>query len=97
MTYETILVETRRRVQLITLNRTHALNALNTQLTADIIDAVTSADAFSEIGCIVITGSSKAFVAGADIKEMRDRTFGQMYDASVAEVATAAWSEFLDI
>ena len=79
MIYETILVETRGRVQLITLDRPHALNALNTQLTVDIIDAVTSADASSEIGCIVITGSSKAFAAGADTKEMQDQTFGQMY------------------
>jgi enoyl-CoA hydratase len=80
MIYETILVKTRGRVQLITLSRPHALNALNAQLTAEIIDAVSSADVSSEIGCIVITGSSKAFAAGADIKEMQDRTYSEMYE-----------------
>jgi enoyl-CoA hydratase len=81
MAYETIVVETRGRVLLVTLNRPQALNALNTQLAAELIDAVVAADAAPEIGCVVITGSAKAFAAGADIKEMQDRTYGEMYRA----------------
>src|SRR5258706_10023280 len=81
MAYETIVIETGGRVLLATLNRPQALNALNTQLAAELIDAVVSADAAPEIGCIVITGSAKAFAAGADIKEMQDRTYSEMYRA----------------
>ncbi|MBL7309465.1 enoyl-CoA hydratase/isomerase family protein, partial [Escherichia coli] len=66
--YETILTETRGRVLLITLNRPKALNALNAQLTREVIRAATEADADPGIGCIVVTGSAKAFAAGADIK-----------------------------
>ncbi|AWN34470.1 enoyl-CoA hydratase [Methylobacterium radiodurans] len=79
MSYETILTETRGRVLLLTLNRPKALNAINRQLTAEVIDAVTKADADPEIGCIVITGSEKAFAAGADIKEMQAATYAEMY------------------
>ena len=67
MDYETILTETRGRVLLITLNRPKALNAINRQLTGEVIDAATRADANPEIGCIVLTGSAKAFAAGAAI------------------------------
>jgi enoyl-CoA hydratase len=81
MAYETILVETHGRVLLVTLNRPQALNALNTQIAAELIDAVVSADAAPEVGCIVITGSAKAFAAGADIKEMQDKTYSEMYRA----------------
>ncbi|GJD56445.1 enoyl-CoA hydratase [Methylobacterium dankookense] len=79
MDYETILTETRGRVLLITLNRPKALNAINRQLTAEVIDAATRADANPEIGCIVLTGSPKAFAAGADIKEMQAATYAEMY------------------
>jgi enoyl-CoA hydratase len=79
MDYETILTETRGRVLLITLNRPKALNAINRQLTAEVIEAATRADADPEIGCIVITGSEKAFAAGADIKEMQAATYAEMY------------------
>ncbi|GJD89576.1 MULTISPECIES: enoyl-CoA hydratase [Methylobacterium] len=79
MSYETILTETRGRVLLITLNRPKALNAINRQLTGEVIDAVTRADVDPEIGCIVITGSEKAFAAGADIKEMQAATYAEMY------------------
>lgn len=79
MTYETILTETRGRVLLITLNRPKALNAINRQLTGEVIEAVTAADANPDIGCIVITGSEKAFAAGADIKEMQAATYAEMY------------------
>ncbi len=68
--YETILVETRGRVGLVTLNRPQALNALNQQVGLDLISAFEAFDADDGIGCIVLTGSEKAFAAGADIKEM---------------------------
>ncbi|MCC2098183.1 MAG: enoyl-CoA hydratase/isomerase family protein, partial [Hyphomicrobiales bacterium] len=70
--YETILVETRGRVGVITLNRPQALNALNLQVAADVIAALTAYDADDGIGAVVIAGSEKAFAAGADIKEMAD-------------------------
>jgi enoyl-CoA hydratase len=79
MDYETILTETRGRVLLITLNRPKALNAINARLTAEVIAAATQADADTQIGCIVLTGSAKAFAAGADIKEMQAATYTQMY------------------
>ncbi len=79
MSYETILTETRGRVLLLTLNRPKALNAINAQLTAEVIAAVTKADADPEIGCIVITGSERAFAAGADIKEMQHLTYAEVY------------------
>ena len=75
MAYQTILVETRGRVGLIRLNRPQALNALNGALLAELGDAVDQFDADANIGCMVITGSDKAFAAGADIKEMADKTF----------------------
>ena len=72
--YETILVERRGRVGWITLNRPHALNALNAQLASELGAAASDFDADDQIGCIVITGSERAFAAGADIKEMADKT-----------------------
>jgi enoyl-CoA hydratase len=77
--YETILVERKGRVGLITLNRPKALNALNTQLMTEVVDAATAFDRDPEIGALVITGSEKAFAAGADIKEMQDNQFPQVY------------------
>ncbi|MBC8999441.1 enoyl-CoA hydratase [Pseudomonas sp. N40(2020)] len=79
MTYETILLETHGRVGLITLNRPQALNALNAQLVREVNTALDSLEADSNIGCIVITGSKKAFAAGADIKEMAELTYPQIY------------------
>ena len=79
MGYETILTETRGRVLLITLNRPKALNAINAQLTAEVIAAATAADADPGIGCIVLTGSERAFAAGADIKEMQHLTYAEVY------------------
>lgn len=72
--YETILTETRGRVGWITLNRPEALNALNSQIMADVVDAATRYDADEGIGAIVVTGSERAFAAGADIKEMEAKT-----------------------
>jgi enoyl-CoA hydratase len=73
MAYETILVEQRGAVTLITLNRPQALNALNGQVLKDLIDAFAKYDADPSQGCAVLTGSEKAFAAGADIKEMADK------------------------
>ncbi|MBP2477818.1 enoyl-CoA hydratase [Crossiella equi] len=79
MTYETILVETRDRVGVITLNRPKALNALNLQLMREVTAAATAFDRDPAVGAIVITGSAKAFAAGADIKEMQPQGYPQTY------------------
>lgn len=79
MTYETILVETRGAVTLVTLNRPQALNALNSQVLADLIAAFAHYDADPGQRCLVLTGSEKAFAAGADIKEMSGQSFADMY------------------
>ncbi len=75
MGYETIEIETHGRVGLIRLNRPQALNALNAQLIAELDDALSNFESSDGVGCIVLTGSEKAFAAGADIKEMRDKGF----------------------
>ena len=80
MMYSSILVETRGRVGLITLNRPQALNALNNQLMYEVMDALDTFDKKEGIGAVVITGSEKAFAAGADIKEMAEKTTLQMMD-----------------
>jgi enoyl-CoA hydratase len=79
MNYETILLETHGRVGLITLNRPQALNALNAQIVSELNRALDGFEADSNIGCIVLTGSKKAFAAGADIKEMAELTYPQIY------------------
>jgi enoyl-CoA hydratase len=79
MAYETIIVETKERVGVIRLNRPNALNALNSQLIADLTKALDAFEADEGIGCIVITGSDKAFAAGADIKEMQTKSYMQAF------------------
>ena len=79
MTYENIIVETKGRVGIIRLNRPQALNALNKALIAELTHAIEGFDADDKIGCILITGSDKAFAAGADIKEMADKPFIEAY------------------
>lgn len=79
MNYETLLVDIEERVGLITLNRPKALNALNSQLIGELNLALDQLERDPQIGCIVLTGSSKAFAAGADIKEMSELTFPQIY------------------
>lgn len=79
MAFETILLETRGRVGLITLNRPQALNALNAQLIDELNQALDRLESDREIGCIVLTGSAKAFAAGADIKEMAGLRYPQIY------------------
>lgn len=80
MPYEMILIETRGRVGLITLNRPQVLNALNNQLMREAMDALDAFDKNDTIGAMVITGSEKAFAAGADIKELMNKSIQQMMD-----------------
>ena len=82
MSYENILVEQRGAVTLITLNRPKALNALNSGVLADLIDAFAAYDADDSQRCAVVTGNEKAFAAGADIKEMADQGFASMYSSN---------------
>lgn len=79
MTYETLLVETRGRVGLVTLNRPQALNALNSTVMRELAAVLKAFDADKDIGAVVITGSEKAFAAGADIKEMQSLDFVDSY------------------
>ncbi|SDP62571.1 short chain enoyl-CoA hydratase [Ralstonia sp. 25mfcol4.1] len=79
MPYENILVETRGRVGLVTLNRPKALNALNDALMDELGAALTAFDADEAIGCIVITGSERAFAAGADIGMMARYSYMDVY------------------
>lgn len=80
MTYELILTEIRNRVGLITLNRPQALNALNNQVMREVMNALEAFDNDDAIGAMILTGSQKAFAAGADIKEMADQSVQQMMD-----------------
>jgi enoyl-CoA hydratase len=84
MAYENILIETEGRVGVIRLNRPQALNALNSALNAELAQAVAGFDVDPGIGCILITGSDKAFAAGADIKEMADKSAAEMLMADYA-------------
>jgi enoyl-CoA hydratase len=79
MSYEAIIVETHGRVGLIRLNRPQALNALNPAIRTELLAAAEAFDADPAIGCIVITGSDKAFAAGADIKEMADQSYMDVF------------------
>ena len=79
MAYETLLVETRGPVGLITLNRPKALNALNAQLIGELNQALDGFEADPQVACIVLAGSDKAFAAGADIKEMLDKDYMDAY------------------
>ena len=88
MNYENIIVETRGKVGLITLNRPEALNALSPDLMRELSKAVDVFEADSHIGCIVVTGSDKAFAAGADIKEMKSKSYMDVY---MSDFITAEW------
>ena len=87
--HQTIIVETSGRVGIITLNRPKALNALNTELMNEVVGAVREFDVDQGIGAIVITGSEKAFAAGADIKEMSSKSYADV----VNEQFFGAWDE----
>ncbi len=82
MPYETIIVESKGHVGLITLNRPKAMNALSAQLMQELHRALDTFEADDDIGAIVITGSEKAFAAGADIKEMAAKTYMDVYKAN---------------
>jgi enoyl-CoA hydratase len=88
--YETILVTRTDRVATITLNRPKALNALNSQVMAEVTGAAAQLDADEGVGAIVLTGSAKAFAAGADIKEMSELSFADVYDRDFF----APWAAF---
>jgi enoyl-CoA hydratase len=88
MAYENILVETRDAVGVITLDRPQALNALCAALIDELAQALDAFEADDAIGCILLTGSEKAFAAGADIKEMQDRTFMEVY---LQDFITRGW------
>lgn len=90
MTYENILAEKRGKVGLITLNRPKALNALNSQVLSELLAATKAFDADASVGAIVVTGSEKAFAAGADIKEMQSKSYVEAY----LEDFFSGWEEF---
>ena len=79
MAYETIIVEVEDHVAVIKLNRPDALNALNSQLLGELASALKDASANEKVRCIILTGSSKAFAAGADIKEMSEKSFVDVF------------------
>lgn len=78
MAFETVIFEKRGKVGLITLNRPKALNALNAQLISELNGVLDECEADANVGAMVLTGSEKAFAAGADIKEMKDKSFGDV-------------------
>ena len=88
MPYEDILLERLGAVGVITLHRPNALNALRAKLIGELEDALDQLEADPEIGCIVLTGSDKAFAAGADIKEMQDKTY---MEAFTQDFITEGW------
>lgn len=89
MAYETLIVEIEDYVALVRLNRPDAMNALNSALMRELAAAITSAEANERVRCIVLTGSEKAFAAGADVREMAEKTFIDVFfdDMFAAEVA----------
>ncbi|MBX7277621.1 enoyl-CoA hydratase/isomerase family protein [Pseudomonas sp. ERGC3:05] len=91
--YETILVERRGRVGIITLNRPKSLNAINVLMSQEVVSALRGFDADENVGAIVIVGSPRAFAAGADIEEMADKTMVDLQNQDIF----AAWQELLSI
>ncbi len=88
MTQPCVLTSVDGPVGIVALNRPEALNALNRQLTAELSEAVAAFDADPEIGALVVTGSDRAFAAGADVKEIKDKTFAEVYEE---QFVTATW------
>jgi enoyl-CoA hydratase len=88
MPYENIIVETRARIGVITLNRPKALNALSPDLMNELSAALDAFEADDNIGCTIITGNDKAFAAGADIKAMKDKSYMDVYRS---DFITAEW------
>ncbi|MDE3081075.1 MAG: enoyl-CoA hydratase [Paracoccaceae bacterium] len=90
MAYETLIVERADGVALIRLNRPKALNALNAALLGELAQALTAADADEAVRCIVLTGSEKAFAAGADIREMSGKSFVDVFTEDLFTADTEA-------
>jgi len=90
MAYKTIIVEIADHVALIRLNRPDALNALNSELLGELAQAVSEADTNDKVRCLVITGSEKAFAAGADIKEMAEKTYVEVFGGNLFAAEFAA-------
>ena len=90
MAYENIEVETRGRVGIVRLNRPQSLNALCAALVKDVGQALDAFEADPGIGCIVLTGSEKAFAAGADIKEMKDKSYTDVF---LQDFITVGWEK----
>ena len=88
MAYETIIVEIEDHIALITLNRPDALNALNDQLLSELVDALENAQSNDKVRCIVLTGSEKAFAAGADISMMKHKSFVEVFSEDFFTNAT---------
>lgn len=85
MAYETIIVDVEDHIATITLNRPDAMNALNQKLLQELCQALEEADASEKVRCIVLTGSEKAFAAGADITEMAEQSFVDIYTSAFFE------------
>jgi len=93
MAFKTIIVEVEDHISLIKLNRPDALNALNSELLQELGEALKEAAASDKVRCVVITGSEKAFAAGADIKEMSEKTFAEV---ATSDMFGAIADEFQD-
>jgi enoyl-CoA hydratase len=90
MAYETLIVEVEDYVTLIRLNRPEAMNALNARLMGELATAMAAADADSNTRCIILTGTEKSFAAGADVKEMADKTFTEVFVENLFVAETKA-------
>lgn len=94
MAYETLLTEVDGQVGIITLNRPEALNALNSKLCAELIDALAAWESDDGVGCVVLTGAGRAFAAGADIKEMAPQSYMDVYKSDMFGAFEHAVSAF---
>src|SRR5580704_14736177 len=97
MSYQHVLLETQNGVGIITLNRPDAMNALSNALMRDLVGALDSLECNDAIGAIVLTGNEKAFAAGADIKEMQDQSFVDMFLADFPFGRGGAWDHLSSI
>jgi enoyl-CoA hydratase len=94
MAYQTLLVETDGPVAVVTLNRPDALNALNSKLCGELIEALGAFNKDDDVGCVVLTGAGRAFAAGADIKEMAPQSYMDVYKADMFAAFERAVSSF---
>lgn len=91
MEFETVRVEVREGVGMLTLNRPEAMNALNLQLTSELGQAIDALEADEDVRCILLTGGEKVFAAGADIKEMKAHDFASLYALDFPYVKRDCW------